>query len=158
MTSQSSAHVHRRRNYGQGRILSALARRMAETAKDPSRRATPDAPERIDHRKRCTTDHRTCCRETRGVARRYCATHCENASPRHDMNTTIRDTFPCRRLILKPRRHHCMLDGNLRASSRVQSIRSAKQPDPRLLSLTNVSFWTAVFGCGSATRLRFSGS
>ena len=25
--------------------------------------------------------------------------------------------------------------------------------NPRLLSLTNVSFWTAVFGCGSATGL-----
>ena len=34
--------------------------RMAETAKDASRHATPDAPERIDHRKRCTrNDHWT---------------------------------------------------------------------------------------------------
>ena len=34
--------------------------RMAETAKDASRHPTPDAPERIDHRKRCTrNDHRT---------------------------------------------------------------------------------------------------
>ena len=34
--------------------------RMAETAKDASRHATPDAPERIDHRRRCTRhDHRT---------------------------------------------------------------------------------------------------
>ena len=34
--------------------------RMAETAKEASRHATPDAPERIDHRRRCTrNDHRT---------------------------------------------------------------------------------------------------
>ena len=34
--------------------------RMAETPKDASRYATPDAPERIDHRRRCTrNDHRT---------------------------------------------------------------------------------------------------
>src|SRR5271166_592283 len=34
--------------------------RMAETAKDASRHAAPDAPERIDHRRRCTRlDHRT---------------------------------------------------------------------------------------------------
>ena len=34
--------------------------RVAETAKDASRHATPDAPERIDHRRRCTrNDHRT---------------------------------------------------------------------------------------------------
>ena len=28
--------------------------RVAETAKNASRHATPDAPERIDHRRRCT--------------------------------------------------------------------------------------------------------
>jgi hypothetical protein len=43
--------------------------RMAETAKDASRHATPDAPERIDHRRRCTRhDHRTCCRGSCGSA------------------------------------------------------------------------------------------
>src|SRR5271167_4621129 len=43
--------------------------RVAETAKDASRHATPDAPERIDHRKRCTRhDHRTSCRGSRGSA------------------------------------------------------------------------------------------
>ena len=35
--------------------------RVAETAKDASRHATPDAPECIDHRRRCTRhDHRMC--------------------------------------------------------------------------------------------------
>jgi hypothetical protein len=49
--------------------------RMAETAKDPSRRATPDAPERIDDRRRCTRlDHRTCCRGSRGSASLPCHT------------------------------------------------------------------------------------
>src|SRR5271165_4614087 len=34
--------------------------RVAETEKDASRHATPDAPERLDHRRRCTRhDHRT---------------------------------------------------------------------------------------------------
>ena len=53
--------------------------RVAETAKDASRHATPDAPERIDHRRRCTRhDHRTCCRGSRGSASHkhipnYCA-------------------------------------------------------------------------------------
>ena len=42
--------------------------RMAETAKDASRHPAPDAPERIDHRRRCTRhDHRTCCRGSRGA-------------------------------------------------------------------------------------------
>ena len=43
--------------------------RMAETAKDASRHSAPDAPERIDHRRRCTRhDHRTCCCGSRGSA------------------------------------------------------------------------------------------
>jgi hypothetical protein len=49
--------------------------RMAETAKDASRHATPDAPERIDHRRRCTRhDHRTGCRGSRGSASLPCHT------------------------------------------------------------------------------------
>ena len=49
--------------------------RMAETAKDASRHAAPDAPERIDHRRRCTRhDHRTCCRGSRGSASLPCHT------------------------------------------------------------------------------------
>ena len=49
--------------------------RMAETAKDASGRATPDAPERIDHRRRRTRhDHRTCCRGSRGSASLPCHT------------------------------------------------------------------------------------
>src|SRR5271166_5365250 len=49
--------------------------RMAETAKDASRHATPDAPERIDHQRRCTRhDHRTCCRGSRGSASLPCHT------------------------------------------------------------------------------------
>ena len=40
--------------------------RMAETAKDASRHPAPDAPERIDDRRRCTGHaHRTCCRGSR---------------------------------------------------------------------------------------------
>ena len=81
--------------------------RMAETAKDASRHPAPDAPERIDHRRRCTRhDHRTCCRGSRGSAsdgaRPYRATRCENTSP----ETPIRQyadpptRFPCRRPIL----------------------------------------------------------
>ena len=52
--------------------------RVAETTKDASRHATPDAPERIDHRRRRTRhDHRTCCRGSRGSASLPCrlATH-----------------------------------------------------------------------------------
>ena len=38
-------------------------------------RATPDAPETIDHRRRCTRhDHRTCCRGSRGSASLPCHT------------------------------------------------------------------------------------
>ena len=47
--------------------------RVAETAKDASRHATPDAPECIDHRRRCTRhDHRTCCRGSRRSASLSC--------------------------------------------------------------------------------------
>src|SRR5271166_638160 len=54
--------------------------RMAETAKDGARHATPDAPERIDPRRRCTRhDHRTCCRGSRGSASLPCP-RCENTS------------------------------------------------------------------------------
>jgi hypothetical protein len=56
--------------------------RMAETAKDASRRATPDAPERIDHRRRCTRhDHRTCCHGSRGSASLPCHTR-SGSNPR----------------------------------------------------------------------------
>ena len=49
--------------------------RMAETAKDASRHSAPDAPERIEHRRRCTRhDHRTCCRGSRGSASLPCHT------------------------------------------------------------------------------------
>ncbi len=49
--------------------------RMAETAKDALRHAAPDAPERIDHRRRCTRhDHRTCCRGSRRSASLPCHT------------------------------------------------------------------------------------
>src|SRR5580704_9382485 len=42
---------------------------MAETAKHASRHPAPDAPERIDHRRRRTRhDHRTYCRGSRGSA------------------------------------------------------------------------------------------
>ena len=54
--------------------------RMAETAKDGSRHPAPDAPERVDHRRRCTRhDHRTCCGGSRGSASLPCH-RCENAS------------------------------------------------------------------------------
>ena len=47
--------------------------RVAETAKDASRHPTPDAPEWIDHRRRCTRhDHRTYCRGSRGSASLPC--------------------------------------------------------------------------------------
>ena len=49
--------------------------RVAETLKGASRRATPDAPERIYHRRRCIRhDHRTCCRGSRGSASLPCHT------------------------------------------------------------------------------------
>ena len=49
--------------------------RMAETAKEASKHAAPDAPERIDHRRRCTRlDHRTCWRGSRGSASLPCHT------------------------------------------------------------------------------------
>ena len=66
---RAAQHVHRRRNNGKARYNRHSRARMAETAKDASRHATPDAPERIDHRRRCTRlDHRTCCRGSRGSA------------------------------------------------------------------------------------------
>src|SRR5271165_4689337 len=50
-------------------------RALAETTKDASRHATPDAPECIDHRRRCTRhDHWTCCRGSRGSASLPCHT------------------------------------------------------------------------------------
>ena len=53
---------------------------MAEMAKDGARHATPDAPERIGPRRRCTRhDHRTSCRGSRGSASLPCP-RCENAS------------------------------------------------------------------------------
>src|SRR5271165_7208848 len=45
----------------------------AEMAKDGARHATPDAPERIEPRRRCTRhDHRTRCRGSRGSASLPC--------------------------------------------------------------------------------------
>jgi hypothetical protein len=49
--------------------------RAAETLKGASRHATPDAPERIYHRRRCIRhDHRTRCRGSRGSASLPCRT------------------------------------------------------------------------------------
>ena len=60
--------LHRRRNNGKGRIQSALASAHGRNGKRGVE-AAPDAPERIDHRRRCTRhDHRTCCRGSRGSA------------------------------------------------------------------------------------------
>ena len=73
--ARPAQHVHRRRNNGKGRIQSALASAHGRNGKDASRHATPDAPERIDHRRRCTRhDHRTCCRGSRGSASLPCHT------------------------------------------------------------------------------------
>ena len=76
--ARPAQHVHRRRNNGKGQYNRHSRARMAETAKDASRHATPatpDAPERIDHRRRCTRhDHRTCCRGSRGSASLPCHT------------------------------------------------------------------------------------
>jgi hypothetical protein len=60
-----------------------LHSRMAETAKDASSRATPDAPERIDHRRRCTRhDHRTCCCGSRGSASGSASLPCQTLRKR----------------------------------------------------------------------------
>jgi hypothetical protein len=78
--ARPAQHVHGRRNEGKGQIHRHSRARMAETAKDGARHATQDAPERIDHRRRCTRhDHRTCCRGSRGSASLPCP-RCENAS------------------------------------------------------------------------------
>jgi hypothetical protein len=58
--------------------------RAAEMLKGASRRATPDAPERIYHRRRCIRhDRRTCCGGSRG-----------SASPTR--------TLPCKALVTQP--------------------------------------------------------
>ena len=62
----------RRTTFTEGAIME---RAEYKTAKAGSRHATPDAPERIDHRRRCTRhDHRTCCRGSRGSASLPCHT------------------------------------------------------------------------------------
>src|SRR5271165_3785163 len=67
--ARPAQHVHRRRNNGKAQYNRHSRARMAETVKDGARHATPDAPERIDPRRRCTRhDHRTCCRGSRGSA------------------------------------------------------------------------------------------
>ena len=65
--------------------------RVAETAKDASRHATPDAPECIDHRRRCTRhDHRTCCRGSRGSA----SLPCQRCEKRFEMCHYTRASSP----------------------------------------------------------------
>ena len=88
--------------------------RVAETAKDASRHATPDAPEWIDHRRRCTRhDHRTCCRGSRGSA----------SLPRHALRKT--------------RRNVPLHQGFF---AEMHSIHPHSGSNPRLLCLTNVYF------------------
>src|SRR5580704_7408256 len=70
----------------------------------------------------------------RAGARPYRATRCENASPE----------TPIRQYADPPTRFPF-------AEWSLYDPRSGS--NPRLLSLANVSFWTAVFGCGSATGL-----
>ena len=88
--------------------------RVAETAKDASRHATPDAPECIDHRRRCTRhDHRTYCRGSRGSA-----------------------SLPCH-VLRKTRRNVPLHQGFF---AEMQSIHPHSGSNPRVLCLTNVSF------------------
>ena len=120
---------------------------MAETAKDASRHPAPDAPERIDHRRRCTRhDHRTCCRGSRGSA----------SLPCHTLRKRV-ENVPRR---IAPTAHFERNDVTIICETVHQgffaemlSIRPRSGSNPRLLSLTNVNFWTAAFGCGSATGL-----
>ena len=108
--------------------------RMAETAKDASRHPAPDAPERIDHRRRCGRhDHRTCCRGLRGSASLPCHTLRKRVEMRHTgslrrpiLNATTSPLYPWR---------------YTRASSpEMQSIRPHCGSNPRLLCLTNIYF------------------
>ena len=71
--------------------------RMAETAKDASRHPAPDAPERIDHRRRCTRlDHRTCFRGSRGSASRSASrTHGTLLDSSHHLRADVKDSV-CR--------------------------------------------------------------
>ena len=88
--------------------------RVAETAKDASRHATPDAPECIDHRRCCTRhDHRTCCRGSRASA-----------------------SLPCH-VLRKTRRNVPLHQGFF---AEVQSIHPHSGSNPRVLCLSNLYF------------------
>ena len=132
--ARPAQHVHRRRNNGRGRIPSALASAHGRNGKKPlSRHTAPDAPERIDHRRRCTRDaHRTCCRGSRG-ARPYRGTPCENASngPRRIAPTAHFErndvTMICETV------HQGFF-------AEMESKRPHSGSNPRVLCLTNVYF------------------
>ena len=66
-----------------------------KTRRDMQRRATPDAPECIDHRRRCTRhDHRTCCRGSRGSASRSASLPCHALRKRVEMCHYTRASSP----------------------------------------------------------------
>ena len=114
--------------------------RMAETAKDASRHAAPDAPERIDHRRRCTRhDHRTCCRGSRGSA----------SLPCHTLRKRV-ENVPRR---IAPTAHFERNDVTIICETvhqgffaEMESIRPHSGSNPRLLCLTNVYFGQQLSG------------
>ena len=106
--------------------------RMAETAKDASRHAAPDAPERIDHRRRCTRhDHRTCCRGSRGSA----------SLPCHTLRKRVEMCHPAPPLILNATTSPLYARRYPRASSARWSLYARiAAPIPRLPCPTNDYF------------------
>jgi hypothetical protein len=107
--------------------------RMAETAKDASRRPAPDAPERIDHRRRCTRhDHRTCCRGSRGSASLPCHTLRKRVEMCHAGSR--------RRPILNATTSPLYARRYTRASSPRWSLYARIRSNPRLLCPTNDYF------------------
>ena len=141
--ARPAQHVDRRCNHGKAEYHRHSRARMAETAKDASRRATPDAPERIDHRRRRTRhDHRTCCRGSRGSASLPCHTLRKRVS--RDADTPIcrpADTLPL------PTAHFERNDVTIICETvhhgffaEMESIPPHSGSNPRLLCLTNVYF------------------
>ena len=120
---------------------------MAETAKDASKHAAPDAPERIDHRRRCTRlDHRTCCRGSRG-----------SASRRHTLRKRVEmcHAGSRRRPILTPRRHHYSETVHQGFFAELLSIRPRSGSNPRPRCLNNVILDSSV---RDSTNLLIAGS
>ena len=123
--------------------------RMAETAKDASRHPAPDAPKRIDHRRRYTRhDHRTCCRGSRGSASLPCHTLRKRVEMGHAGSR--------RRPILSATTSPLYARRYTRASSPRCSLYDPRRgSNPRRLCLTKARGWGQPFIYDSAEKAYF---